>query len=384
MRIVVLTGAGISAESGLPTFRDADGLWEGHRPEDVATPEAYRRPCPGAPLLRRTAGRAGRGRRAQRRPPRAGPARGGAWATTCSSSPRTSTTCTSVAGRRGCCTCTGSCSSARCVPAATRRCAGPATSATPALPDLRRGRAAAGRGVVRRGALPAWTEVVDALEGADLFVLIGTSGVVYPAAGLRQYAARPRRHAPSSSTSSPARSASRFHDVPAGPRQRAGADVGRRAARLTPGCPVALRLGEEAVGVVRRPGHRAKPGGVGAEVRRARVPQRRVGVVHVGVVAPVSASSRCGSRARSSSAVVAGPRRTSRCTAPSPAPRGARTPCRRGPMSPTRPPRASIESPGLLESAGPSAPRATSQRRRPSDSGCVDDVGGRGEPLPRQ
>lgn len=41
MRIVVLTGAGISAESGLPTFRDADGLWEGHRPEDVATPEAF-------------------------------------------------------------------------------------------------------------------------------------------------------------------------------------------------------------------------------------------------------------------------------------------------------------------------------------------------------
>lgn len=41
MKVVVLTGAGISAESGLPTFRDADGLWEGHRPEDVATPEAF-------------------------------------------------------------------------------------------------------------------------------------------------------------------------------------------------------------------------------------------------------------------------------------------------------------------------------------------------------
>ena len=39
--IVVLTGAGISAESGVPTFRDADGLWEGHRVEDVATPEAF-------------------------------------------------------------------------------------------------------------------------------------------------------------------------------------------------------------------------------------------------------------------------------------------------------------------------------------------------------
>src|SRR4029453_6939527 len=41
MRIVVLTGAGISAESGVPTFRDADGLWEGHRVEEVATPEGF-------------------------------------------------------------------------------------------------------------------------------------------------------------------------------------------------------------------------------------------------------------------------------------------------------------------------------------------------------
>lgn len=40
-RIVVLTGAGVSAESGVPTFRDADGLWEGYRVEDVATPEAF-------------------------------------------------------------------------------------------------------------------------------------------------------------------------------------------------------------------------------------------------------------------------------------------------------------------------------------------------------
>lgn len=42
-RIVVLTGAGISAESGIRTFRAADGLWEDHRIEDVATPEAFAR-----------------------------------------------------------------------------------------------------------------------------------------------------------------------------------------------------------------------------------------------------------------------------------------------------------------------------------------------------
>lgn len=43
MRVVVLTGAGISAESGIRTFRAADGLWEDHRVEDVASPEGFMR-----------------------------------------------------------------------------------------------------------------------------------------------------------------------------------------------------------------------------------------------------------------------------------------------------------------------------------------------------
>ena len=42
-RIVVLTGAGISATSGVPPFREADGLWEKHDPMDIATPEAFAR-----------------------------------------------------------------------------------------------------------------------------------------------------------------------------------------------------------------------------------------------------------------------------------------------------------------------------------------------------
>jgi len=42
-RVFVLTGAGISAESGLPTFRAEDGLWAGYRVEDVCTPDAWRR-----------------------------------------------------------------------------------------------------------------------------------------------------------------------------------------------------------------------------------------------------------------------------------------------------------------------------------------------------
>ena len=42
-KLVVLTGAGISAESGLKTFRDSDGLWNGYNIEDVATPRAFMR-----------------------------------------------------------------------------------------------------------------------------------------------------------------------------------------------------------------------------------------------------------------------------------------------------------------------------------------------------
>ncbi len=43
MRMVILTGAGVSAESGLKTFRDSGGLWEGHDVQEVATPEAFQR-----------------------------------------------------------------------------------------------------------------------------------------------------------------------------------------------------------------------------------------------------------------------------------------------------------------------------------------------------
>ena len=42
-KLVILTGAGVSAESGLKTFRDSDGLWEGYNIEDVATPRAWRK-----------------------------------------------------------------------------------------------------------------------------------------------------------------------------------------------------------------------------------------------------------------------------------------------------------------------------------------------------
>ena len=42
-KLIALTGAGISAESGIATFRDSGGLWEGHKVEDVATLEGWER-----------------------------------------------------------------------------------------------------------------------------------------------------------------------------------------------------------------------------------------------------------------------------------------------------------------------------------------------------
>ena len=74
--VLVLTGAGVSAESGIPTFRDAGGLWEKHRVEDVASPEGFS----ADPVLvwrfysQRRARMAGLS--AQRRAPRARRARG--------------------------------------------------------------------------------------------------------------------------------------------------------------------------------------------------------------------------------------------------------------------------------------------------------------------
>ena len=69
-RVVVLTGAGISAESGIQTFRAADGLWEAHRVEAVATPAGFARDPALVPAFYNA------GHRAQRRAPGAGEAGG--------------------------------------------------------------------------------------------------------------------------------------------------------------------------------------------------------------------------------------------------------------------------------------------------------------------
>ena len=126
VNIVVLTGAGISAESGLATFRDADGLWEGHRVEQVATPEGF---SDDPDLVHRfydeRRARAGNAVRAECRPRgavRAWSASGRRRSAASSCwSPRTSTTCTTGPARRTCCTCTAPCVRRGAPPAARTR-----------------------------------------------------------------------------------------------------------------------------------------------------------------------------------------------------------------------------------------------------------------------
>ncbi len=109
-RIVVLTGAGISAESGIRTFRAADGLWEEHRVEDVATPEGFRR---DPALVQRFYN----ARRQQLQQPEISPMPriwrwqnwNRCWATTFSLSRKISITCTSARATAVCCICTANC-----------------------------------------------------------------------------------------------------------------------------------------------------------------------------------------------------------------------------------------------------------------------------------
>ena len=108
VRVFVLTGAGVSAESGLGTFRDTGGIWARFDPMQLATPEAFARD-PNAVhafynLRRRNllAAAPNAAHAALAALARA-PERGG-----CSSAPRTSTTCTSGRARRRSTTCTAS------------------------------------------------------------------------------------------------------------------------------------------------------------------------------------------------------------------------------------------------------------------------------------
>ena len=161
MRIVVLTGAGISAESGLSTFRDADGLWEGHDPMQVATPEAFA-DDPGLvqrfyderrAALSRVGPNAAHERAGSQRVHHIHGTLRSAWCTACDERHSWDGP---LAGGPPC----------------------PGCGAAGLRPDI-----------VWFGEIPYGMDLVErALWECDLFVSIGTSGVVYPAAAFVHWA----------------------------------------------------------------------------------------------------------------------------------------------------------------------------------------------------
>lgn len=184
--IFILSGAGLSAESGLRTFRAADGLWEDHRVEDVATPEAYQRD----PELVQRFYNERRRQAAEATPNAAHKAlaklqknhiapvylvtqnvddlleRGGA---------------TQVIHMHG------AVMDALCAACAHRWTAPREMHVNDPCPSC--GVAKTRPDIVWFGEIPYHMDVIqDAIEASDLFVSIGTSGTVYPAAGFAQMA----------------------------------------------------------------------------------------------------------------------------------------------------------------------------------------------------
>lgn len=185
--VAVLTGAGISAESGVPTFRGPGGLWRNRRPEELATPQAFARD----PLqswewynwrrsviatVQPNAGHTALGRLEER-------------------SPRFTLVTQNVdglhdrAGSRNILKVHGDIWTLRCT-----QCARSWRDLRPSLPELPprcECGALARPGVVWFGeGLPedVWRDAVAAARGCDVFLLVGTSAVVYPAAGLAEIA----------------------------------------------------------------------------------------------------------------------------------------------------------------------------------------------------
>ncbi len=180
--IVILTGAGVSAESGLSTFRDSGGLWAQHRVEDVATPEAFSR----NPDLVQDFYNQRRQKLATVKPNRAHKALARLEAE------HTGTVLVitqnvdnlhEAAGSKNILHMHGELSKVRC-----RVCSSVLNwedSVTQQTPCPKCGSAPALRPhIVWFGEMPFHMEAIDdALLAADLFISIGTSGNVYPAAG---------------------------------------------------------------------------------------------------------------------------------------------------------------------------------------------------------
>ncbi len=186
-RIIILTGAGISAESGLATFRGPDGLWEGHRVEDVATPEAFARD----PALVQAFYDARRARLKEVEPNAAHRALArldAHWPGDLLIVTQNVDDLHERAGARRILHMHGALRSAWCLACDARTAWDADLGDGPSCPAC--GISARLRpDIVWFGEMPYEIDRIDdAVRNADLFVSIGTSGAVYPAAGLVQTA----------------------------------------------------------------------------------------------------------------------------------------------------------------------------------------------------
>lgn len=187
-KIVILSGAGLSKASGVPTFRDADGLWHGHRVEDVASPRAW---FADRPMVRDfydgrriscAAVLPNPGHEALARLQHAiGPSR-------CTLITQNVDGLIQKAGAEHVLEMHGSLWRLKCEADDDHVCVG---CFGPQDPERRCG--ACGSllrpDVVWFGEMPYYMEVIqEAVYACDIFVSVGTSGVVYPAAGLSQIA----------------------------------------------------------------------------------------------------------------------------------------------------------------------------------------------------
>jgi NAD-dependent deacetylase len=185
--IVILTGAGISAESGIATFRASDGLWEEHRVEDVATPEGFARDP--ALVQRFYDARRARLKQVEPNPAHQALARlDREWPGELLIVTQNVDDLHERAGAKRLLHMHGELKSAWCLACDVRSPWEGDLGDGPACPSCgREGRLRPD--IVWFGEMPYEMERIDrALMEADLFVSIGTSGAVYPAAGFVQTA----------------------------------------------------------------------------------------------------------------------------------------------------------------------------------------------------
>ncbi|WP_413577787.1 Sir2 family NAD+-dependent deacetylase [Bdellovibrio sp. HCB290] len=192
--IVILTGAGISAESGIRTFRDQDGLWEEHRIEDVATPEAFHR---DPALVQRFYN----ARRAQLKDPNVLPNAAHfalaelerAWEGSFLLVTQNVDNLHRRAGSQNVLHMHGRLDQIRCLSCEETMVWEEDLEVNESCPQCGI-RGALRPDIVWFGEIPHYRdEIYEALEKADYFISIGTSGNVYPAAGFVQLAWKARK-----------------------------------------------------------------------------------------------------------------------------------------------------------------------------------------------